>query len=115
MYLGHNENKHLVIMKKLLELGADPNAHDIYGFTPLQFSLRHICGNLREPLAAVLLKHGADPNPMCCFGHMPLNLCLPFNTEEYVSMYQGCVDLLIRYNAKPKSKEDSIHIITQLS
>jgi len=35
MYSGNNENKHIKILEKLLKLGADPNAHDILGNTPL--------------------------------------------------------------------------------
>ena len=35
MFCGANENKHLEILEKLLIFGADPNAHDIYGYTPL--------------------------------------------------------------------------------
>ena len=35
MYHGCNENKHVKIIEKLLKLGADPNAHDLIGNTPL--------------------------------------------------------------------------------
>ena len=39
MYSLQNENKHLKILKKLIKLGADVKAHDIYGFTGIKLKI----------------------------------------------------------------------------
>ena len=39
MYSGNNENRNADILVKLLELGADPRAHSIHGYTPLHLAV----------------------------------------------------------------------------
>ena len=40
VYSGNNENKHLEILEKLLEMGADPNAQDKDGHTVMHHLLK---------------------------------------------------------------------------
>ena len=70
MYSGNNENKHLQILKKLLKLGADPNAHDINGFTPLLHAMYY--GD--QYMIATLLIKGANPNSESIYGFRPLTM-----------------------------------------
>ena len=58
LFHGQNEDMHLEILEKLLELGADPNAYDIHGNTPLH----HAMIQAQRRMTRVLLKHGANPN-----------------------------------------------------
>jgi hypothetical protein len=113
MYPGHNENKHLLILKKLLELGADPNSHDIYKFSPLNYAVKSGLNLQAESFVAVLLKHGAEPNTMSCFGNMPLShasFCLSFQIHRNMKLLSfgiDVTDILISYNAKPKTKDEA--------
>jgi hypothetical protein len=68
MYSGCNEHKHLEIMMKLIRLGADVNAHDINGFTPLHYAVE----NRNVGMVTVLLKYGANPNSESRIGWRPL-------------------------------------------
>jgi hypothetical protein len=104
MYHGHNENKHFEILEKLLELGADANAHDIYGLTPLHYAVKEH----NDPCITVLLKYGADPNAVSLTDHKPLSLLMPFKTKEEVSLVRmRRVALLIDHNAKPLDKYEA--------
>ena len=98
MYSGCNEHKHLKIMNELIRLGADVNAHDINGFTPLHDAVLH----RNEGMVTVLLKHGANPNSESRTGWRPLFLLRLAITEDCMKI----IDILIQYNARLTNKED---------
>ena len=100
MYNGNNEHKHLEILEELLELGADPNAHDIFGYTPLHFAIKH----LNEGMVNALLSHGANPNSEARDGLRPLSglalLTLGF------PIIMRIIHSLIQHNSKLTNKEE---------
>ena len=98
MYSGCNEHKHLEIMNELIRLGADVNAHDINGFTPLHYAVLH----RNEGMVTVLLKHGANPNSESRNGWRPLFLLKLASMEDSMKI----IDILIQYNARLTNKED---------
>jgi ankyrin repeat protein len=51
-------SSHLSEVKELLEKGANPNARDEEGFTPLHYASFNGCASV----AKLLLDSGADPN-----------------------------------------------------
>lgn len=99
MYHGCNENKHQQIMEKLLELGADPNVHDINGYTPLHNALLAD----EDCMVAALLRYGANPNSQSRNGIKPLAIVKSPRTLTDLLI----VDMLIKYNAKVNYKEDA--------
>ena len=107
MYNGDNENKHVKILEKLLKLGADPNAHDILGNTPLSYA-SVIIDNDCLKIASLLLRYGANPN----YGTLQYESILDSfifafgNSPEYWSV----IDLLLSYNAKPTDYEEAMKI-----
>ena len=98
MYSGCNEHKHLKILKKLIRLGADVNAHDINGFTPLQHAVKY----QNEGMITVLLKHGANPNSESRVGLSPLYPLRNSSSE----CQMNCIDVLIQHNARLFAKDD---------
>ena len=94
LYSEANENKHLEIMKKLLEVGADPNDHDIFGFTPLHYCL--VNASVNEEWLTALLNNGANPNSISRNGWTPLFLCGVSSTHNQLRR----VDILLDHNAK---------------
>ena len=101
LYNGNNEHKHYQILEKLLELGADVNAHDIYGYTPLFYALHHVTD---ERMAVLLLKYGADPNHVNRRGERPLTLVHRCNNYEY-KPFRNIVDILIEHNGRLNDKK----------
>jgi hypothetical protein len=97
LYNGNNEDKHLEILQKLLELGADPNAHDINGFTPLHNAVRE--GYIQ--MIILLLEYGANPNAESRIDCRPLSLVNQFHSEIGLSI----VDILVQHGAKLTNKE----------
>ena len=92
MYSGCNEHKHLEIMNELIRLGADVNAHDIYGFTPLHYAVLHC----NEVMVTVLLEDGANPNSNSRIDYMPLSslrYCLSESEMKFIG-------ILIQHNAR---------------
>ncbi len=64
----------------VLEYGADPNARNDTGWTPLHYACNH---ESRDPdMAALLLKHGADPNAADNRGLLPLDLLFGMREES---------------------------------
>lgn len=94
MYTGCNENEHLKILKKLIELGADVHAHDIYGFTPLHYAVMY-CD---EGMVTLLLEHGVNPNSEGRDGWTPLSCCAGMVVDDGMRM----IDILIQHSAKVK-------------
>ena len=92
MYSLNNENRHYNILNKLIELGADVDAHDIHGFTALHFA----CLHGRDDMATLLLDHGADPNAESWNGVRPLELFTWVLGKQAFNMIQ----ILLRYNGK---------------
>ena len=98
MYSGCNEHKHLEILKEVIQLGANVNAHDIYGFTPLHFAVLH----QNEGMVSVLLENGANPNPESRIDNNPLSSLNDCVSESKMK----CIDILIQYNARLTVKEE---------
>ena len=92
MYSGCNEHKQLKILKKLIKLGADVNAHDINVFTPLHYAVSYY----NEGMVTVLMKHGANPNSESRNGQRPLHYLKHANSEVEMNI----IDILIQYNAR---------------
>ena len=97
MYSGCNEHKHLEILKKLIRLGADVNAHDINGLTPLHYAVLHC----NEGMVTVLLKHGANPNAECRTNYTPLSIL----SDGFSQSDMKFIDILIQHNARLTNKE----------
>ena len=102
MYNGCNENRHIKILKKLIKLGADVNAHDINGYTPLLYAVKF----KHEETITVLLKHGADPNEASIDGWTPLRHMLNTTCDSGFR----CIDVLIQYNAKMNVKKEADYL-----
>jgi formamidopyrimidine-DNA glycosylase len=97
MYSGNNENKHVEIMKKLIKIGADLKAYDIYGFTPLHYAVIY-----RNPrMVMFLLEKGADPNSESIDGRRPMsNLKRPTTKLDFI-----LIDILVQHKGKLIDKE----------
>ena len=98
MYSGCNEHKHLKILKKLIKLGADVNAHDINGFTPLHHAVKYC----NEGMVTVLLKHGGNPNSKSRYSVKPLSIL----TSTFSESEMKVVDILIEYNSRLTDKKE---------
>lgn len=114
MYSGNNKNKHLEILEKLLELGADPNAHDNGGYTPLhhllQFSNPAVAG-VRKDMAELLLHQGANPNVECVTGDRLMDIFVKSPNPEIL-------EVLIGHGAKPRNNKetaDALRTIIELT
>ncbi|MFD3166577.1 ankyrin repeat domain-containing protein [Herpetosiphon sp. NSE202] len=59
------------LVKQLLELGADPNARDLYGATPLHAMVRWVT---QPDIISTLLEHGAEINAVDAANQTPLHL-----------------------------------------
>jgi hypothetical protein len=91
MYSGCNENRHLDILQDLLKHGADPNAYDINGYTPLHHAI--LMGN--ECMVASLLKYGANPNSVSFNGDRPLAVIRNPRTDKHMRI----IDMLIQHKS----------------
>ena len=92
MYSGNNENKHLQILRKLLKLGADPNVHDIHGFTPLLHAMYY--GD--EDMISTLLNRGANPNSESIYGFRPLTMY----TSPVYDHNVNTIHMLLQYKSR---------------
>ena len=96
---GEIELMHIKIFKKLLELGADVNAHDFAGYSPL-----HKCSSSPRGLfshyemAKLLIEKGADVNSINRFGETPIFVALSKKKLDFVH-------LLLENGANPYLKD----------
>ena len=92
MYSGCNENRHAKILEKLVNYGANVNAHDIHGYTPLHYAVLYV----NHDMVAILLENGANPNAECVSGNTPLNILRYLRSEEEMRL----IDILLQYGAQ---------------
>ena len=83
--------RRLRVARALIAGGADPNAANEYGSTPLHTAVRH--GNL--PAVELLLEHGADPNAKNGGGVTPL----------HVAVETELVTVLLAAGADPNARD----------
>ncbi len=100
---GKNENDHFKILEKLLELGADVNAHDITGNTALDYACMYPdC----DKVVPILFKYGADPNRREFNSTLNLYVTELMDKPEYWSV----LDFLLDSEAEPYRYEEGIAI-----
>ena len=100
---GKNENDHFKILEKLLELGADVDAHDITGNTALDYACMYPdC----DQVVPILFKYGADPNRREFFSTLNLYVERLMDKPEYWSV----LELLLDSEAEPYSFEEGVAI-----
>jgi hypothetical protein len=92
MYSGCNENRHAKILEKLINYGANVNAHDIHGYTPLHYAVLYV----NHDMVTILLENGANPNAECVSGNRPLNILMRSRSEEEMRL----IDILLQYDAQ---------------
>ena len=93
------KDDHIEILEKLLEMGANPNAKDFAGHTPLHHCLSAVGNSTTLAMAQILLKAGVDPNIQSRFGHTPLFECVQSAKFDFI-----CV--LLKYGADPDVKDN---------
>ncbi|RFU72758.1 ankyrin repeat-containing [Trichoderma arundinaceum] len=92
-----NDN-HLIVVKVLFEMGADPNTLDpTYNQTVLYWAVKA----RNEPLAKFLLQKGANPNCKDAYGATPLHHAAWFGSEALVG-------LLLDNGADPNSEDENL-------
>ncbi len=91
------------MVKILLKYGADPNAKNDIGETPLYIAARTTTATIDQDTIEIirnLLKYGADPNAKSNDGWMPLHNAASNRNLE-------AVKLLIKYNADVKATDNN--------
>jgi ankyrin repeat protein len=69
------------LVQALLARGADPNARDALGCTPLHFAIKHDIG-IAVPLLRLLIRGGASPEIAAASGETPLGVALARSEHE---------------------------------
>lgn len=92
------KNEHEKILSKLLELGANIDAKDVAGYTPLHHCLTSYSNQVTLSMAKRLLVAGADPNLQNRFGCTAL-------WEPVMAANLEAVMLLLEFGADPDIKE----------
>ena len=85
------------IVQRALDAGADVNAKDEYGYTPLHQMATMHRGN--EEICRLLLERGADPNARDDNGRTPLHWACLYN-------HTAIVRLLIEHGADAGARDD---------
>jgi len=93
-----HECRHMDILEKLIDLGAELDTHDVAGFTPLHHCLSASCNDYTFAMAEKLLEAGANPNVVNRFGATPLQSCVMENDLR-------SIELLIKFKANPYIKD----------
>ncbi len=81
---------------RLLDMGANPNATDDTGCTPLQYAALYNSPKIAE----LLLKHNANPNAADCMGWTPLY-------HAACNNYLTISELLVKHGASPNKADRS--------
>jgi hypothetical protein len=68
---------HRLFLRRLLELGADPNTHDLAGTTPLHETIPRF-----PELARMLIEYGADPTLESARGESAIDRALYYQTKQ---------------------------------
>lgn len=94
----------LEVARALLARGAQPNALNSWGATPLHEAARSDCAN--QEMVALLIKHGANVNAVDSSGGTPLHMA--------VGGFTGCMDGMIPFwekSAIVKHRLDTANVL----
>eukprot|EP00088_Acartia_fossae_P012815 TRINITY_DN16631_c0_g1_i1.p1 TRINITY_DN16631_c0_g1~~TRINITY_DN16631_c0_g1_i1.p1 ORF type:complete len:495 (-),score=93.14 TRINITY_DN16631_c0_g1_i1:127-1611(-) len=109
VYQGRVHRQHMEILKKLIELGAEVDSHDLAGYTPLHHCLSCSGNDYTLQMAEVLLRQGkAQVDAVNRFGVAALQECVIPQKLDFIK-------LLIRYNADPYLKDNDGYSAMYLS
>jgi tetratricopeptide (TPR) repeat protein/ankyrin repeat protein len=85
------------VVTLLLSYGANPNALNKYGYTPLHWTAKH--GHLKS--AELLIQHKADPGALNDNQNLPLDLALRHGQDEIVHLFLGTTQRLKKPEGPP--------------
>ena len=91
--------KHVECLSKLIDLGANIQARDFAGFTPLFYCVTKYATPLTLKMARILLKRGSDPNARNRLGATPIG-------ESVMGRRLDCVKLLLDAGADPTIRDN---------
>ena len=112
MYHGENENKQVEILEKLLDLGADPDAHDIVGHTGLMMAFRLDPEECFQ-VVSTLLNYGADPN-MKTIDKRTVLTAISATKTKCIPEYWKPLEMLIDHNAQTTTYEETLTLRTKI-
>ena len=101
-----NEHKHIEVLKDLISYGADVNAHDINGYTPLHHAI--LFSDVK--MVRLLLKNGANPNSESRDNWKPLSAVAQSHTEARMCI----IGDLVQYKATLNSKRETNNLRTSV-
>ena len=86
--LQHNRcfRMNMKMLKKLVDLGADVNVHDLAGYTPLHHCLTGSGNSYTMEMAEFLLDNGANVNAVNRFGAPPLSECIMAQNLDFIKL-----------------------------